>query len=720
MSHSSLPLQIIDKLTPSQRKAVCHIQGPLLVLAGPGSGKTRVITNRIAALIYAGVSPCNICAITFTNRAADEMRRRVMDIGTAHGTHISTFHSLCVRILRTYGQYAGLNSSFSIYDESDQLRCAKEAIKRCDMDSASFTPAKMLAAISLLKNDLEDVDSVAERADDYFTKMLSRVYKQYQQVLAENNALDFDDLLCKTAWLMRDYPDVRSELGSRYRFLLIDEYQDTNHAQYQIAKGIALEHGNICVTGDPDQSIYRWRGADIANILIFEKDWPNATVVKLEENFRSAANILTLADKLIANNRKRKAKILIPTKPADAQIAVEGFTDEQQEVISVAERIKKLIGSASPANQIAVFYRVNSMSRGLEEVLIRSRIPYRIVRGIEFYNRKEIRDCIAYLKVIANPADTISLIRIINSPARGIGKRTLERLSAFAHADHLTLYQALSKARQIESLSSAVQSKVAAFVHMMEHFKQDSTGKVAPLIEKIFTESGLHSAFIAEDSGQESALENVNELINGATLYDSSTENPSLLDYLQQIALYSDSDAYDPQSDAVALMTLHAAKGLEFDNVFIIGLEEGLLPHQRSSGNNDELEEERRLFFVGITRARKNLYISYCQYRTMRGALTRTIPSQFLYELGYDLDSQIQNHEHHYEYDTSSSQIPVSVNDSPFKKYDVVLHNCFGVGTVRSFTDMGENSTVTVRFNSGKTKTLMLKYAGLAKITTDD
>ena len=708
---------VIDKLTEAQRKAVLHGPGPLLVLAGPGSGKTRVITNRIAALIHSGVAPYNICAITFTNRAADAMRQRVIAAGTPVGAQISTFHSLCVRILRKYADRASIRSNFSIYSQADQTRCVKQAIKLCELDTTSFVPGRMLAAISLAKNDLEDVEAIRNRADDYFTKILARVYDRYQQILTQNNALDFDDLLLKTAYLLRDFDDVRSELNSRFKFLLVDEYQDTNHAQYQIAKGLALEHTNICVTGDPDQSIYRWRGADIGNILIFEKDWPGATVIKLEENFRSAANILKLADNLISINKKRKEKKLISTKPDGEDIVIAGFEDDGYEAQAVVERIEQLIDAGSTPSQIAVFYRVNAMSRALEEKLVENEIPYRIIRGVEFYNRKEIRDILAYLKILANPSDQNALLRVINTPPRGIGKTTIDRVTAYAARVNIGLYDALQRSENIETISARPKSKIAAFVHMIELFKKNLDGKVAPLTERIFAETGLLSSLEAGGLQQQSAIENINELINAAGTYDSHTENPSLTDYLQQISLFTDSDVYDPSAGEVSLMTLHAAKGLEFENVFIVGLEQGLLPHERSANNEDELEEERRLFFVGITRAKTTLHISFARHRNIRGLLTRTIPSQFLYELGKDVAEL--NAENEYEYDTSCSQVDdVLSREGPcFFRNELVRHDQFGLGRVLKFTNLGPNSLITVKFNSGKISTLMLKYANLTKVS---
>jgi DNA helicase-2/ATP-dependent DNA helicase PcrA len=623
-----------DRLTSSQREAVFHVEGPLLVLAGPGSGKTRVITYRIAALIDSGIPPHNICAITFTNKAAEEMRQRVVTLDTAAGAHISTFHSLCVRILRRYADRAGIGPNFTVYDDSDQSRCIKQAVKDCELDTTNFPPARMLEAISALKNNLIDVDTFKTEAEDFFSKTLAKIYDRYQIILGKRNALDFDDLLLKAAFLLQNCPDVCRELGNRFKFLLIDEYQDTNHAQYRIAKALVSAHSNICATGDPDQSIYRWRGADIRNILAFENDWPDATVVKLEENFRSTPNILEAADKLISFNQKRKQKTLIPTKSHGKDIAVSAFEDETEEAQAIARQVKELTEQGASLNDIAVFYRINAMSRVLEEAFIKNKIPYQVVRGVEFYGRKEIRDLLAYLKILVNPDDEIALLRIINTPPRGIGKTTIDRLRAYAASHNISFFDGLKEVKHIDSLSNAPKAKITTFVNMIEDFKKDIGGEVAPLAERVFLESGLAESLKSEDAKEKGALENVNELINAAHIYDQQAEEPSLLDYLQQIVLFSDVDTYDESRGSVALMTLHCAKGLEFENVFIVGLEDGLLPHERSAGDEDETEEERRLLFVGITRAKAQLYISCARYRTVRGQMLRTIPSPFIYELG--------------------------------------------------------------------------------------
>jgi DNA helicase-2/ATP-dependent DNA helicase PcrA len=702
-----MPNSRYDKLTASQKEAVFHREGPLLVIAGPGSGKTRVITYRIAALIESGVSPHNICAITFTNKAAEEMRQRAISLGASGGAHISTFHSLCVRILRRYGADAGINPNFSIYDDSDQSGCMKQAIKDCELDTTNFSPARMLDAISALKNRLIDAETFEKEAEDFFSRMLAKIYIHYQGILTERNAMDFDDLLMKTATLLQNNSDVCRQLGERFRFLLVDEYQDTNHAQYRIARTIVSGHNNICVTGDPDQSIYRWRGADIRNILAFEKDWPDATVVRLEENFRSSANILKAADKLISFNRNRKEKKLIPVKPAGKDIAAAGFEDELEESEAVAREVKELIDEGTSPRDIAVFYRVNAMSRVLEEAFIKNKIPYQIVRGVEFYGRKEVRDMLAYLKVVVNPDDKTALLRIINNPARGIGKTTIDKISEYADSQKISFYEALKKASHIVSLSEATKAKQAVFISMIEQFKKDAGGKVAPLMERVFAESGLAESL----KGEQNAIENVSEMISAAAQYDQQTEEPSLSDYLQQISLFSDVDSYDTNNERTALMTLHCAKGLEFENVFIVGVEEGLLPHEKTDTNDaDDLEEERRLFFVGITRAKSSLHISYARYRTIRGQLMRTVPSQFLYELGIDFAEHSRQNNYSYD-ETDDAEIT-----APFAAGQLVRHKSFGTGVVKEFVDMGENSVVVVRFNTGQTKTLMVKYAGLSKM----
>ncbi|MFC1676583.1 ATP-dependent helicase [Planctomycetota bacterium] len=703
------------ELTDSQRKAVLHEQGPLLIIAGPGSGKTRVITYRIAALIDSGVAPYNICAITFTNKAAEEMRERTAALNTLPGSHISTFHSLCVRLLRRYPDGAGVGSNFSIYDTADQARCVRKAVKDCHLDKQQFPPARMLAAISNLKNQLIDPEIFKRDADDFFSKTLAPVYSRYQDILDEANALDFDDLLMKTVFMLQNSPDICEQLSNRFKYLLVDEYQDTNHAQYSLAKALASKHNNICVTGDPDQSIYRWRGADIRNILRFEEDWPDAVVVKLEENFRSSPNILGAADNLIAANSGRKQKRLIPTRPQGSDVIINSFQDEQAEALAVADKINDLLAKGVAASEIAVFYRVNALSRIVEESFIRNEIPYQVVRGVEFYKRKEIKDMLAYLRGLVNPDDTVAMLRIINTPTRGIGKTSIGKVSAYAESNGINFYQALKQAGNIAALGNGPKAKIAVFVNMIEQFKTGLNDPVATLAKRVFTESGLKQSLKSQGPEGETSLENVDELLNSMVRYDKNTEEPSLLDYIQQISLFSDADSYDTSVQRVPLMTLHAAKGLEFDNVFIIGLEEGLLPHERSSEDSDEIEEERRLFFVGITRAKTDLHISYAQYRTIHGRQSRTIPSSFLYELGIQIESgDPPSEEFTYEPD-DEFQIHEQAEQTaePFYKGQLVRHKKFGLGRIAEYIDLRADSLVVVKFNAGQTKTLMVKSAKL-------
>ena len=717
---------LMENLTESQNKAVWHKDGSLLVIAGPGSGKTRVITNRIAALVEQGVQPSSICAITFTNKAAEEMRNRVAAMDVPGGVHLSTFHSLCVRILRKFSQAAGVSENFSIYDASNQKSCVKEAIKEAKLDIKNFQPGRILETISRLKNNLQEVDDfLAANIGDYFSQCIAKIYRNYQKILHQNNALDFDDLLLKTALLLRNCPDVRRQLNQRFQYLMVDEYQDTNHAQYQIARGLALEHGNICVTGDPDQSIYGWRGADIGNILAFEHDWPNTIIVKLEENFRSGPEILAAADRLISANKARKQKRLVPALPAGAEITAQCLEDEHAEAAFVAEFIKHLLDSGEEASQTAVFYRVNSMSRAIEEAFIEKQIPYQVVRGVEFYSRREIRDLLAYLRLMANGADEQALLRIINTPARGIGKTTIDRLIAYSASKAIGLFEAVKNCERIESIPAGTKVKLKKFVAIIDGFKNDAALPVAELMDKVFKTSGLYDALKTEaaedDYSKSSPLDNVAELINSAKRFDQQ-EAGGLVDFLQRIALFSDTDAYNAQSGKVSLMTLHCAKGLEFDNVVIIGLEHGILPHERSMDIVSEIEEERRLFFVGITRAKKRLCVTLSRYRTVHGQTGRTVDSQFLFEAGlsHQGTAELQG-----SFDDSGLKEPAGVyyeseasdeNKQPFSAGQLVSHKKFGLGRVKEFHNIGENSIVVVQFKNGQVKPLMLKYANLSVI----
>lgn len=721
MTDSILP-GIMENLTESQKRAVLHKDGPLLIIAGPGSGKTRVITHRIAALVQRGVMPNNICAVTFTNKAADEMRQRVFAMDVPRGVHVSTFHSLCVRILRKYHQAAKIAPSFSIFDTAEQKNCMKQAVKDADLELKTFPVSTMLETVSRLKNNLEDVKAFEQRSQgDFFSQCIYKIYKNYQKLLEQNNALDFDDLLLKTAFLLKDNAEIRQQLNEHYKYLMVDEYQDTNHAQYQIAKGLCSLHGNICVTGDPDQSIYGWRGADIGNILAFERDWPNATVIKLEENFRSLPGILEIADKLIVANKSRKLKKLVPVHQGKADVKVECLEDEQAEASFISDYVGGLLARGTSSNQIAIFYRTNSMSRAVEESFILNKIPYQIVRGIEFYNRKEIKDILAYLRLIVNPSDSQAFVRIVNTPARGIGQTTVSKLEAFAAVHNISVFQAAKDCGRIEGIAESTKTKLKVFVRMLEDFAKAKELPSAVVMERVFNESGLHESLKAEaaeeDYSKSSPIENVEELINSAKRFDQQ-QLGGLVEFMQHIALFSDTDSYDSKSGKVALMTLHCAKGLEFDNVIIAGLEQGILPHERSTESPRELEEERRLFFVGVTRARKNLCVTLCRYRTIHGQTMRTIQSQFLAEAGlYPAQPEQKEYVEQktgLDYDTSDSQLPEY--DTGFREGQLVSHKKFGTGRIRKIHNLGADSVVEVEFRNGMVKQLMLKYANLTII----
>jgi DNA helicase-2/ATP-dependent DNA helicase PcrA len=624
---------LLADLNEPQRRAVAHRDGPLLVLAGPGSGKTRVITRRAAHLVHTGVPARSILAITFTNKAADEMRHRIEQLGVSRGMWIHTFHALGVRLLREFGTLARVQPGFSIYDENDSARLVKEAMKVCGVNEMLVRPDAIRAAISRAKNKLQTPADYGERADLFDQQIIARAYDAYEQLLEQRNAVDFDDLLMRVAIVLRDHPDIVERLNVRFRYVLIDEYQDTNHAQYLIARHLSQHHQNICATGDPDQSIYGWRGADIGNILEFERDYPSAVVVRLEQNYRSTGNILQAAAALIARNRRRKQKDLWTDNEPGQRVSVWRFEDGRDEAEHLADTISALHAAGHPYSDVAVCYRVNALSRGLEDALRIRQIPYRIARGVEFYNRQEIRDTLAYLRVLVNPADEVALVRIVNTPARGIGKTTLERLQAYAAAQGRPLLTVMHAPEQIPDLKNAA-AKVRAFVDLLDRIKAAAGDSVAGTVSTALTLSGLEAAFRKEhEDGGEDRLANAQELVTAARAYEEEADEPTLADFLQRIALVSDQDAVDESAGVVMLMTLHAAKGLEFPIVCIVGLEQGLLPHENALRESVEVEEERRLCFVGVTRARQQLILSHARQRMIRGVLTPRPASQFLREL---------------------------------------------------------------------------------------
>ncbi len=632
---------ILEGLNEPQREAVQHIDGPLLVVAGAGSGKTRVITRRVAYLVANGIDPHNILAITFTNKAAGEMKERVEEMGIPYGATVCTFHALCARLLREFAAYANLQQNYTIYDRNDQLKAVKTAIAALNLTGGYITPGKAHAAISNAKNALQTARSYAEHATDFYARNIAEIYTRYEAILTQNNALDFDDLLLRIAFLLRDHSDIRRALSNRYRYLLVDEYQDTNHAQYLIAQAIASEHDNYCATGDPDQSIYAWRGADIRNILDFEKDFPGAKTVLLEENYRSVQPILTCASNLISCNTSRKDKRLFTTRDGGDNVHLVLVDDEQHEAREITNRIETWRNDEGiPYADMAIFYRVNSLSRVLEDALRRRGIPYIIARGVEFYNRKEIRDIIAYLRVLSNPLDDISCERIINTPARGIGASSIKKLYAHAYRTSKSLLAACREPGEA-GLGTGPFKKVTAFCAMMDDLAAKMLiHPLRRLIADIYTDSGYEKALTTAATDGAEAKANIEELISSATEFDEENPDATVADFLQQVSLVSDTDRFDGASGAVTLMTLHAAKGLEFPVVFMAGCEEGMLPFQRGISmpgeeiKTDELEEERRLAFVGITRAKHHLTLLSARTRLLRGQRTSASASRFLDELG--------------------------------------------------------------------------------------
>jgi DNA helicase-2/ATP-dependent DNA helicase PcrA len=632
-------MDTLTGLTERQKAAVAHMEGPMLVLAGPGSGKTRVITHRIAHLISKGVPPSAILAVTFTNKAAEEMKNRLQNMRVPRGSTLCTFHGLCARLLREFADKAGLPPGFTIYDQADQKSVLNEVLKERDLDPGDYSPARLLRQIGVFKNRMITPEKIGpDTPSELPAGFMAEIYAAYQKRLAAAGALDFDDLLMKAARLFKDNPDIETSLGRRYRYILVDEYQDTNRCQYRIARDLARVHSNLFVTGDPDQSIYGWRGADIENILDFEKDFPGSPVIRLEENFRSTPEVLRLADSLIRANVRRKDKRLVPRKPGGSRPLLYKFADEYEEARGVAAWIRWMNkGFGIDYGRIGVFYRANAMSRVLEEELIKAAIPYQIVKGLEFFQRKEIKDLLAYLKLLANPIDEASLLRIVNRPARGIGDTTVRRIIQHGRAAGSALWDLFRNPAGVPELPAAAAAKIGRFVELMDGLRARTGGPVAETMKAAYERSGLRQAL--EDEENPEAAENIQELIHSAIQFDAGeTAAGGLPAYLQQVALISDSDAYRDGVGAVSLMTLHTAKGLEFAAVMIVGVEDGIIPHSLSLADGRDDEEERRLLFVGITRAESHLALSHVQARTSRGASRPATLSPFLRGLsGYDL-----------------------------------------------------------------------------------
>ncbi len=629
-------MDLLADLTSAQREAVTHVDGPMLVLAGAGSGKTRVITRRVAYLLRQGIEGREILALTFTNKAAGEMRERIEAIAPQSGVWVGTFHGLCARLLRQYAPLVGIDRGFTIYDQSDRLRAVKQVMEQLEVENLGVAPERVDSAISRAKNDMILPSQYAKRAEaDHLSAVVAKVYEAYQQRLRESSAVDFDDLLVHLVTILRAHRDVRANLDARYRYILVDEYQDTNLAQYAIVRALSLDYPNLCVTGDPDQSIYGWRGANLKNILEFEQDYRGCKVVKLEQNYRSTKNILRVADHLIRFNRRRKHKALLTDNPDGAPVELTVYASEADEAQGIVSKIRSLVHEGEYSfRDIAIFCRVTALTRGFESALRAANIPYQVVGGVSFYERQEIKDVLAYLNLISNPKDDIAFARVINVPPRGLGKTSLERLSERARELGLPLLAMARQAASIPGLKDKAARGFRDFAMLMDELTALRDHAAEEVIRKLLALSGYHD-FLAADAkgGGEDRLANVDELVSAARLFDEEHPGASILEFLEEISLASAVDRWKDDAGAVTLMTLHAAKGLEFPVVFIVGLEQGILPHCRASENDSEQEEERRLLFVGITRAQRALYLSHCRVREFRGQRSATIPSCFLGEL---------------------------------------------------------------------------------------
>lgn len=774
----------LDTLNGPQREAVLCTEGPLLVLAGAGSGKTRVLTHRIAHLVEdLNVAPWQIMAITFTNKAAAEMRERLQSLigGGARGMWVSTFHSMCVRILRTDCERVGFAKGFTIYDDSDSKRLVEQIMDELNIDKKRYPIPALRNRISQAKNDLQVAEVFAEKTSDQVGQVAARVYTRLQERLRQLNAFDFDDLLLYTWLLLKNHPDVLAAYQNRFRYLMVDEYQDTNHAQYVLTQLLAAAHKNIMVVGDDDQSIYSWRGADLRNILDFEKDYPEARVVKLEENYRSMGNILAAANAVIANNLTRKPKKLFTSKPAGDKILVYSATDERDEGRWIASEIEHQHGEGMSYNQIAVFYRTNAQSRMLEDMLMRAGVPYRLIGGTRFFDRAEIRDVMAYLNLVVNPANDVAAHRVINVPKRGIGKTTVEHIDYVARETGITFLQAAELCIADDQIRSATRKAIAEFVALI-HEAQGYAGDLRKVVEAIVDKAGLIRVLEAENSDDAAGrIENIQELFGVVDEYaqthddaDALFEPPtaedapeaddeppvrtfqanSLPDFVKWVTLRTDMDTVAEDGEAITMMTIHAAKGLEFDCVFVAGMEESLFPHGNSSQDSQGLEEERRLAYVAITRARKKLYLTNAFTRQIFGQSSANPPSRFIGEIPLELRKGIGMGSAGFSgsgWEKRGSRRGIAGSGSEagggrvfgqssasgsrprqqtrpavkpeaqkkaaakmtFTKGDTVDHKVFGRGTITKV----DGDTLHVRFSrTGQTKKLLKDYAPIVKI----
>ncbi len=728
-------MDVLAGLNPAQREAVEAIKGPVLIVAGPGSGKTRVIAHRVAYLVtVCGISPHRILAVTFTNKAAREMKERIYSLlgRVVEGLTLGTFHATCARILRVEAEHAGVDSSYIIYDEGDQLSLLKRSIEQVGLDPRQYPAGGIRAAVSSAKARLLAPYDYKGQVDSYYGEIVVRVYERYQELLAESNALDFDDLLMKTVHLFRSKPEVLEKYQSRYLHVMIDEFQDTNRAQYILSKQLAGKYRNICVVGDPDQSIYSWRHAELKHILDFEMDYPDVKVLYLGQNYRSTQTILEAADRVIAANQQRKEKELWTENEAGERLTVAQTYSEQEEAHFVVSEIEKLVaGGRWSAGDCAVMYRTNAQSRALEETFVRYGFPYRLVGATRFYERREVKDIIAYLRLIHNPRDGVSLARIINVPGRGIGQRTMAELTMWANEKGLSYYDVLKLIAGEEETPFAPRSvqALSGFLNMLDEFiAKGAELKLVELFDLVLERTGYKNYTLESADGEE-RWENILELRNVAAGYRDLEPREALAYFLEGVALVADVDNLDEKVDAVTLITLHQAKGLEFPVVFIVGVEEGVLPHFRSFPDEAQMEEERRLCYVGITRARDKVYLVHSLRRTMMGSSVHNPPSRFLGDIPMHLvtpagapaaeSAQARPVRRHVPVYDGEDEPPAGTGTPPvLKAGDHVSHAMFGEGVVVNCVAAGGDREVTIVFEGDAgIKRFLLSLAPLQKLT---
>lgn len=736
-------MSIYETLNPMQQEAVFHTEGPLLILAGAGSGKTRVLTHRIAYLIdEKGVNPWNILAITFTNKAAGEMRERVDNI-VGFGSEqiwVSTFHSACVRILRRFADHLGYGRNFVIYDTDDQKSVVKEICKRLNIDTKIYKERALMSAISSAKNEMIDVKEYAlNAAGDFAKQRIAEVYREYEKVLYKNNAMDFDDLLVKTVEVLRNNEDVLNYYQERFKYIMVDEYQDTNTVQFRLVSLLSGKYRNLCVVGDDDQSIYKFRGANIYNILNFEKEFPDAKVIKLEQNYRSTKNILNAANAVIHHNKGRKEKTLWTANEDGDKIVFRQYQNEYDEAHHIVSEIRRLADKGEAHyNDYAILYRTNAQSRVLEEKFVAQSVPYKIVGGINFYQRREIKDILAYLKTIDNGQDDLAVRRIINVPKRGIGLTTLNRITEYGEAREMSFFDALECCEDTPKLGKAAE-KIKSFVNMIEVFRAQSEYiTLAELFTNVLEETGYIKELEAEDSEvAQGRIENIDELMNKIIAYEEEEDEPTLSGFLENVALVSDIDSLDEEEDYVMLMTLHSAKGLEFPCVYMCGMEDGLFPSYMTIVNDDpeEIEEERRLCYVGITRAKKRLIMTYAKSRMVHGSTQYNKVSRFVREItpelfGMGAKPEKEKHESRIQRPSDftrkqTTKVVTSygktfqVNKASVLDYtvgDTVRHIKFGTGTVINIADGGKDYEVTVDFEKSGVKKMFASFAKLKPV----